>query len=151
MRVRTGAIALLAASLALIAAAPPRPRGPVPLPGPSYQVLASGPAGGRQPTRADQVVIRYVGRLADGTIFSTSADGGAGTSTFPVRLVIPGFSALVQLMRPGDRWIFTLPAYLAYGRTGKRFVPGDATMKHDVPPDSRLTFDVELVAVEPAP
>ena len=97
------------------------------------------------------MTIRYVGRLADGTVFSTSADQGRGTSTFPVKLVIPGFSALVQLMRPGDRWRFHLPAYLAYGRAGKAYVPGDATMKHDVPPDSDLLFDVELVRIDPAP
>ena len=137
--------------LSIAAAAPAAPARPVALPGPSYEILASGPAGGAQPTRADQVEIRYVGRLADGTIFSTSADRGAGTSTFPVRGVIPGFSALVQLMRPGDRWRFHLPAYLAYARTGKKFVLGDATMKADVPPDSDLTFDVELVRIEPAP
>ena len=119
------------------------------LPGLSYHVLASGPADGAQPTRADSVAIRYVGRLTNGTIFSTSADNGSGATSFDVRTVIPGFSALVQLMRPGDRWRMTIPGYLAYGRTGKRFTPGDPTMKQDVPPDSTLIFDTELVSVTP--
>jgi FKBP-type peptidyl-prolyl cis-trans isomerase len=145
-------MALAAVAATFPAAAPAaRAAAAIALPGPSYEILASGPASVARPTRADQVVIRYVGRLANGTIFSTSTEHGAGTSTFPVRGVIPGFSALVQLMRPGDRWRFHLPAYLAYARTGKRFVPGDATMKADVPPDSPLIFDVELVAIEPAP
>jgi FKBP-type peptidyl-prolyl cis-trans isomerase len=117
------------------------------LPGPQYEVLHSGPAGGAQPTRADSVAIRYIGRLTNGDVFSTSTDNGAGTSTFAVRTVIPGFSALVQLMRPGDRWRFTIPGYLAYGREGRRYGPGEATLKRDVPPDATLIFDVELVSI----
>lgn len=136
------AVALLAAGAA---AAPPAQR--VAMPGPSYEVLQSGPASGAHPTRADTVSIRYVGRLATGDIFSTSADEGRGTSDFPVKGVVPGFSALVQLMRPGDRWRFFLPAYLAYGAPGRRHQPPEPTLKRDVPPDSDLVFDVELVAI----
>ncbi|QAY78321.1 FKBP-type peptidyl-prolyl cis-trans isomerase [Sphingosinicella sp. BN140058] len=120
------------------------------LPGLQYQVLGSGSGEGAHPTRADDVRIRYVGRLADGRIFSTSAEDGAGLSTFPVKSVIPGFSALVRLMRPGDRWRFRIPAYLGYGPEGKRYAPGDPNLKRDIPPDSDLVFDVELVSIAPA-
>ena len=65
----------------------------------------------------------------------------------PNRTVIPGFSALVQLMRPGDRWRFAIPAFLGYGHEGRRFIPPEATLKRDVPPNSDLKFDVELVAI----
>ncbi len=122
----------------------------VTLPGPQYEVLRSGPAEGLHPTRADKVSIRYVGRLVSGEIFSTSADEGGGTSEFEVRDVVPGFSALVQLMRPGDVWRFTLPSYLAYGAKGRRYLPPEPTLKRDVPPNSTLVFDVELVAIQPA-
>ena len=94
-------------------------------------------------------MVRYVGRLADGSIFSTSASDGAVPSAFSVRTVIPGFSALVQLMKPGDRWRFTIPAYLSYGYQGRRFVPPEAMLKRDIPPDSTLIFDVELVSITP--
>ena len=117
------------------------------LPGVSYRVLHSGPSAGPRPTRSDEVRIRYVGRLANGSVFSTSAENGAGLSTFAVRTVIPGFSALVQRMRPGDRWRITNPAYLAYGRLGRRYTPADVTLKRDVPPDSLLIFDTELVEI----
>ena len=50
-------------------------------------------------------------------------------------------------MRPGDRWRFFLPAYLAYGAEGKTYRPGDPNLKRDIPPDSPLVFDVELVSV----
>ena len=121
----------------------------VQLPGPRYKVLHSGPAGGARPTRAQSVSIRYVGRLTGGDVFSTSASFGDEPSTFEVRTVIPGFSALVQQMRPGDRWRFSIPAYLAYGREGRRFTPGEPNLKRDIPPDSELTFDVELVSILP--
>ena len=120
----------------------------VDLPGLRYEVLRSGPPGLR-PLRSDDVMVRYVGRLADGNIFSTSASDGAAPSAFSVRTVIPGFSALVQLMRPGDRWRFTIPAYLGYGYQGRRFIPPEATLKRDIPPDSTLIFDVELVSITP--
>ena len=123
--------------------------GAVAMPGPRYEVLRSGPPDGAQPSRSDAVAIRYVGRLENGEIFSTSAGNGTETSVFPVRTVIPGFSALVQLMRRGDRWRFILPSYLAYGREGRRYGPGEATLKRDIPPDSMLTFDVELVEILP--
>jgi len=116
------------------------------LPGLQYEVLRSGPAGPR-PLRSDDVMIRYVARLADGSIFSTSASNGAEPSSFSVRTVIPGFSALVQLMRPGDRWRFTIPSYLGYGHQGRSFAPPETTLKRDVPPESTLIFDVELISI----
>jgi FKBP-type peptidyl-prolyl cis-trans isomerase len=147
------AIFTILASAALAgpaAAAPGRPMvRAVSLPGVSYQVLRAGPAGGAHPTRSDRIAIRYVGRLRDGSIFSTSAAEGAGTTTFAVRTVIPGFSALAQLMRPGDRWRMTIPSYLAYGALGRRHVAGDTTLKRDVPPGATLVFDTELVAILP--
>ena len=123
-------------------------RGVVDLPGLRYEVFQSGPPGPR-PLRSDDVMVRYVGRLADGSIFSTSAGEGARSSSFSVRTVILGFSALVQLMRPGDRWRFTIPSYLGYGHQGRSFTPPEATLKRDIPPDSTLIFDVELISISP--
>lgn len=121
----------------------------VKLPGLEYEVLRSGPSTGSRPLRSDDVEIRYVGRLPDGTIFSTSAENGTRTSTFSVRTVIPGFSALVQLMRPGDLWRFKIPAFLGYGYAGRRYTPPETTLRVDIPPNSDLIFDVELMSIEP--
>jgi FKBP-type peptidyl-prolyl cis-trans isomerase len=122
----------------------------VSLPGLQYKILRSGPADGVRPTRSDRVSIRYVGRLADGSVFSTSPDKGAGATSFDVRMVIPGFSALVQLMRPGDRWEFRIPGYLGYGHEGKKTASGDASLRQEIPADATLIFEVELVGVAPA-
>ncbi len=130
---------------------PPRPStgNLVSLPGLQYEILRSGPATGRRPSRSDDVMIIYVGRLENGSIFSTSAADGTEPSGFSVRTVIPGFSALVQLMRPGDRWRFTIPGYLGYGYEGRRYIPPEATLRRDIPPGSTLIFDVELVSIQP--
>ena len=127
---------------------------PVVLPGLSYEVQASGPATGAHPTRDDSVTLRYVGRLGDGAVFSTSPDAGKGLSTFAVKAVIPGMSAVLQLMRPGDRWRVTMPPYLAYGPGRPYTAPAagaavQAVQKRAIPPDATLVFDVELVAIVP--
>jgi FKBP-type peptidyl-prolyl cis-trans isomerase FklB len=129
---------------------------PVTLPGISYEVLASGPAEGRHPTRADTITMRYVGRLADGEVFSTSPGDGKDVSTFPVGQLIPGMTAALQLMRPGDHWIIRMPPYLAYG-PGRPLAPATAApptgpaaqvvQKRGIPPNATLVFDVDLVAI----
>ena len=148
------AAAAALAGLGLAAAAhAAEPLAKVVLPGLSYQVLASGPADGRRPTRADTVTMRYVGRLTDGQVFSTSPDDGKGLSTFAVGQLIPGMNAALQLMRPGDRWRITMPPYLAYGPGRPLNTPapaaaaGQTVQKRAIPPDATLVFDAELVAI----
>lgn len=141
-----------------LAAAPAAQAQVVTLPGISYQVLGGGPVDGRHPTRSDTVTMRYVGRLADGEVFSTSPGDGAQVSTFPVGQLIPGMTAALQLMRPGDHWRITMPPYLAYG-PGRPLAPATAApptgaaaqvvQKRSIPPDATLVFDVELVAILP--
>lgn len=150
-RLRLAAFALLAACSGTIATPQIPGANVVRLPGLAYEVLRSGSPAGARPLRSDDVMIRYVGRLEDGSIFSTSAADGTRPTRFSVRTVIPGFSALVQLMRPGDRWRFTIPAHLGYGHEGRRFTPPEATLRRDIPPGSTLIFDVELVSIEPTP
>ncbi|HEX3700227.1 MAG TPA: FKBP-type peptidyl-prolyl cis-trans isomerase [Phenylobacterium sp.] len=141
--------AVLTASLGLARAASAQLRDvrPVTLPGIRYEVLASGPAGGAHPTRSETVAMRYIGRLSTSEIFSTSAEGGAAASEFRVRDVIPGMSAALQLMRPGDRWRISIPAYLAYGALGRRYKSPEEHLRRDIPPDATLVFDVELVGI----
>jgi len=152
MKILTRTLCALALAAAAGAARAEAPR--YALPGIGYQVLASGPASGAMPTRSDQVTMRYTGRLADGTVFSTSPGGGAEASAFKVRELIPGISAALQLMRPGDRWRITVPAYLGYGRLGRELTvtPGaPAQQAHAIPPNARLVFEISLVSVSPAP
>ena len=146
-------LALTGAFTALLAGGPAAAE-TVTLPGISYEMLGSGPATGPHPTRADSVTMRYVGRFTDGTVFSTSPDDGKGVSTFGVKAVIPGMSAALQLMRPGDSWRITMPPYLAYG-PGRPYTPpagaaaAQAVQQRGIPPNATLVFDVDLVSIVP--
>jgi peptidylprolyl isomerase len=103
-----------------------------------YVVLASGPAEGKPPTRSQAVEVFYEGRLnATGKKFDSAFDRGE-TATFPVAGVVPGFSEALQLMRPGDRWLVYFPAELGYGAQSP---------SSDLPPNSDLVFEIEMVAV----
>ena len=155
LRAAVLAAALLGAGAAM--AAEPAAKS-VTLPGISYVVLASGPAEGAHPTRADTITMRYIGRLADGEVFSTSPGDGTQVSTFPVGQLIPGMTAALQLMRPGDHWRVTMPPYLAYG-PGRPLAPASAApptgpaaqvvQKRGIPPNATLIFEVELVSILP--
>lgn len=90
-------------------------------------------------TAEDGVLIEYEGRLADGTVFDTSA--GRGPAFFPVSGVVPGFSQALQKMQKGGRYEFTLPSELAYGATPP---PGSP-----IPPNAELHFTVHVLEVAP--
>lgn len=68
-----------------------------------------------QAKNGDSVTLHYTGRLADGTIF----DSSAGRDPFPVDLgsgnVIAGFEEAVIGMSVGDFKIVTIPPEKAYG------------------------------------
>lgn len=143
--IRRTALAFAAAALAAstaAAAAPPDAADLHTVAPLRYRVLASGPAAGTHPTRADQVVVRYTGRLQDGKVFDSSKTTPDGTSTFPLRQLIPGWVIALQLMRPGDRWELVVPPEMAYGEKGA----GEGV----IPPNSTLIFEVELVSILPA-
>ena len=104
-----------------------------------YVVLASGPAEGVSPKSSEQAEVFYEGRLnAGGSAFDSAFERGE-SATFPVAAVVPGFSEVLQLMKPGDRWIAYLPYQLAYGEGGRG----------PIPPAADLVFEIELVSVQP--
>lgn len=116
-----------------------------------YKVLARGvdqpDEGGDVPENADAtpkmgdtVTVHYTGTLTDGTVFDSSRERD-GPATFMLGRVIPGWNEGLQLMRPGDRFEFTIPSDLGYGERGSPpKIPGGAT----------LVFDVELIKFDKA-
>lgn len=102
-----------------------------------YRVIESGDPAGISPTSDDTVVVHYAGTLIDGTVFDSSYARGE-PATFPVQGVIPGWTEVLQLMRPGDKWAIVLPPELAYGERGTG---------QQIGPNAVLKFDVELLEV----
>lgn len=94
-----------------------------------YQMTAPGE--GASPTDTDVVLINYVGRLTDGTIFDQSAQ----PTPMPVAGVVPGFAEALKQMKKGGKYRVWIPAALAYGDRGAG----------PIPPGATLVFDVDLI------
>lgn len=95
----------------------------------------SGPA----PAASDRVRVHYTGSLVDGTVFDSSLTRGEPLE-FALGQVVAGWREGLQLMKEGGKAKLTLPSQLAYGERGHALIP----------PNSVLTFEVELLAVLPS-
>lgn len=100
-----------------------------------YEVERQGD--GPKPTAEQTVEVHYRGTLIDGTQFDSSYDRGE-PARFPVNGVIPGWVEALQLMPVGAKWKLFIPSTLAYGSQG---------MGGDIPPNSTLIFEVELLDI----
>jgi len=103
-----------------------------------YEVLHEG--SGDHPTATSSVEVHYHGTLIDGTVFDSSVDRGEPIS-FPLNRVIAGWTEGVQLMTVGSKYKFTIPSELAYGTQVSPEIPGNSV----------LVFEVELLSIENAP
>lgn len=110
--------------------APAQVRQMMGLPSITLETLSAG--AGRNPADGDIVLINYQGRLPDGTVF----DSNRGVA-LTVAGMIPGFLEGLKQMQPGGHYRLTIPAALGYGERGAG----------PIPPNSDLTFDVDLIAV----
>lgn len=100
-----------------------------------YEVLTEGT--GPKPKATDKVKCHYHGTLTDGTIFDSSVQRGQ-PATFPLNMVIKGWTEALQLMSVGSKYRLFLHPSLAYGERQTGAVIG---------PNSTLIFDVELLGI----
>ena len=100
-----------------------------------YEVLTEGT--GPKPSLKSSVTTHYHGTLINGTVFDSSYQRGQ-PATFPVNGVIAGWTEALQLMGEGSKYRLYIPADLAYGKRGAG---------RDIPGDTALIFDVELLKV----
>jgi FKBP-type peptidyl-prolyl cis-trans isomerase FkpA len=99
-----------------------------------YEVMTKGT--GAKPISTDSVTVHYEGSLVNGKIFDSSYKRGEPAS-FNASKVIKGWTEGLQLMSIGSKYKFTIPADLAYGKSGTRNIPSNAT----------LIFTVELLKI----
>lgn len=104
------------------------------LTGLQYEILEAGE--GDSPAATDTVTVHYTGRLLDGTVFDSSVERGE-PAKFPLNRVIPGWTEGLQLMTPGARYRFWIPAKLAYGEQAPP----------QIGPNQVLDFEVELISI----
>lgn len=100
-----------------------------------YEVITEG--SGPKPTANSKVTCHYHGTLINGTIFDSSVQRGQ-PATFPLNMVIKGWTEGVQLMHQGSKWRFFIPPNLAYG---------DRQTGAHIGPNSTLIFEVELLGI----
>ena len=102
----------------------------------AYRVLKPG-TGKAHPAATDLVMVHYSGWTTDGKMFDSSVVRGKPTS-FPLNMVIAGWTEGVQIMVEGEKTRFWIPEKLAYkGSAGA--------------PRGMLVFDVELLDITEAP
>ena len=96
---------------------------------------------GAQIINHSKILVHYTGKLQDGTKFDSSYDRGEPFSfQIGLRQVIEGWEIGLMGMKVGGKRTLVIPPELAYGERGA----GDL-----IPPKATLTFDVEIVDVEP--
>jgi FKBP-type peptidyl-prolyl cis-trans isomerase len=104
-----------------------------------YEVLELGD--GQSPRLTDTVRAYYTGWLDDGTRIE-SAHARDEPMDLPLRAMIKGWAEGLQLMKPGGKFLFRVPAKLAYGERG---------MPPKVGPNATLVYLIELAAIKPPP
>jgi len=96
---------------------------------------------GNSPQKEDKVLVHYAGQLLDGSVFDSSYKRGKPTS-FQVDQVIKGWTEALLMMKQAAHWQLFIPPELAYGEAGAGA---------DIPPNSTLIFEVELIAIQKKP
>ncbi|MDH4352327.1 MAG: FKBP-type peptidyl-prolyl cis-trans isomerase, partial [Gemmatimonadota bacterium] len=100
-----------------------------------YRELLRGD--GAQPAKDSKVKVEYVGTLRNGWVFDSSRQRGAPLET-SLTEVIGCWKEAIPMMKVGGKAVITCPPKLGYGYGGTPTIP----------PNSALSFDVELLEVD---
>eukprot|EP00767_Chilomastix_cuspidata_P006831 gnl/Chilomastix_cuspidata/730.p3 GENE.gnl/Chilomastix_cuspidata/730~~gnl/Chilomastix_cuspidata/730.p3 ORF type:complete len:108 (+),score=34.10 gnl/Chilomastix_cuspidata/730:826-1149(+) len=93
---------------------------------------------GPNPRKGANVTVNYTGSFKDGRVFdSTKKHGKPFTFKLGMGQVIRGWDVGVAGMKVGEKAIFKFPPEMAYGRRGYPPI---------IPPNSTLTFEIELLS-----
>ena len=85
-----------------------------------------------------EIAFHWTGYFLDGKSFGTSRGLEPYYYNPGKRQVIAGAEEGLLMMKEGDRYLFIIPPYLAYGSSGSGSV---------IPPNATLIFDYEVVSV----
>lgn len=93
---------------------------------------------GATPTMGQTVTVHYIGRLENGKEFNNSYTLGKPID-FKLGQVIEGWNEGLQTMKVGGKRRLWIPSKLAYGPAGR---------PPNIPPNSNLDFEIELLGVK---
>nr|WP_137676357.1 FKBP-type peptidyl-prolyl cis-trans isomerase [Parerythrobacter lutipelagi] len=92
---------------------------------------------GPNPAATDVVLVNYVGKLQDGTVF----DEGQAVP-LPLDQMIPGFAEGAVKMQKGGKYEMTIPSEKGYGAEDRR---NPQTGEVVIPGGSDLVFEIEML------
>ena len=98
-----------------------------------YKVIQIG--SGESPTDTSMVKVEYTGSYVNGTVFEKSKE----PVTFPINNVIPGWTEVLKIMKPGATYQVAIPPQLAYGEHG---------VDKAIGPNQTLLFTIHLIEVK---
>jgi FKBP-type peptidyl-prolyl cis-trans isomerase len=102
--------------------------------------IVETPGFGAPINSGDLVSVNYTGKFLSGKIFDQHHDL---VHPFQFRvnrgMVIEGWDQILQLMKPGSKWLVIVPPELGYGRRGS---------PPRIPSDQTLVFEMEIVGVK---
>ncbi|ALC12199.1 FKBP-type peptidyl-prolyl cis-trans isomerase [Sphingopyxis sp. 113P3] len=90
-----------------------------------FEVVKEGT--GASPTQSDIVLVKYQGKLDDGTVFDANEQ-----APMQVAQVVPGFSEALTRMKKGGEYKITIPPQLGYGDRAVGPIPAGSTLHFDV-------------------
>jgi hypothetical protein len=97
---------------------------------------------GRESKTGDRVVVHYIGKLDDGTVFDQSHDRADGLNVIlGAGGIIDGMAQGLEGVRKGMRRKLVIPPELGYGPQANGPIPANST----------LTFLIEVLTVEDGP
>lgn len=91
----------------------------------SFEVVKAGI--GPSPTIADVVLVKYEGKLDDGTVFDANEQ-----APMQVAQVVPGFSQALTRMQKGGKYKISIPPKLGYGDREAGPIPANSTLHFEV-------------------
>ncbi|WP_424961124.1 FKBP-type peptidyl-prolyl cis-trans isomerase [Ekhidna sp.] len=103
----------------------------VDLSGIRYQILAEGT--GASPTVNDNVFVKYEGAFLNGNVFDSNSTG----VQFGLQNLIEAWKIMIPTMKEGGKIKIFAPSEYCYGPAGNQAIP----------PNTILTFEIELIEV----
>lgn len=100
-----------------------------------FYVMEKEGTGDLSPNKQSMITAHYHGTLLDGKVFDSSVERGSPFE-FTLGRVIKGWQEGIPLLKKGGKGKFFIPSEMAYGSRGAG---------KDIPPNSVLIFDIELI------
>jgi FKBP-type peptidyl-prolyl cis-trans isomerase len=99
---------------------------------------------GITPKEGQKLKVRYTGKFLNGEVFESVADKDFFSFKIGDPTIIKGWSEGFILMSTGEKGVFVIPPFMAYGAKGVKDPYGEK--EYMIPPNATLIYEVELIS-----